>query len=271
MLALRRRAVREAVGHDIALRAALDRVVADGGGGVQRLVDVARLENAFRLGVVGPDPGEAIRLQLGAHRQSARADLAGLPRLRLLQNAEKLLDMVADLMRQHVSLGEVAGRAEALLQLGVEVEIDINVLVVRAVERSAGGGRRSATRLHARRRRASASDRGIARPPAAAAAPSRYPPCRRARSPRRSASRRSPGRGRRLAAFLALLIGTGRLGVAARQERQRVDAEKPGDDQHDDNGADAAACAPHDERTAPAEPAAEPTPAEDRLPRRERR
>ena len=43
--------------------------------------------------------------------------------------------MVADFMRQHIGLGEIARRPELLPQLVVEAQIDINLLVVRAIER----------------------------------------------------------------------------------------------------------------------------------------
>ena len=43
---------------------------------------------------------------------------------------------MADLMRDDIGLGEVAWRFEPVLQLLVEVEVDIDLLVVRAVERA---------------------------------------------------------------------------------------------------------------------------------------
>src|SRR5580700_12053641 len=72
-LALFRRAVGERVGHDIALHLFLQPVVADRGCGLQRLVDVARIEEvAFFLSAIGPDAGEAIGLQLDAHLELVR-------------------------------------------------------------------------------------------------------------------------------------------------------------------------------------------------------
>src|SRR5258706_5936689 len=66
--ALRARAMREALGHDGAARLALQRVVADLRGGIQRGLDVALLQppRAHRLGALGPHTGEAIGLQLQA-------------------------------------------------------------------------------------------------------------------------------------------------------------------------------------------------------------
>src|SRR3954454_4028742 len=88
LLPLGRRAVREAVLVDpAAAEVALDEVVADPGGGVQRPVDVVlgdlgdqRLTGlvGHRRRVVGPDAGEAVGLQLQAHGTAFRAGDAGL-------------------------------------------------------------------------------------------------------------------------------------------------------------------------------------------------
>ena len=62
---LRTAAVGEAFGHDGAPAALLQGVVADLGGGVQRLLDVALLQPALAaLRQLGPDAGKAVRLQL---------------------------------------------------------------------------------------------------------------------------------------------------------------------------------------------------------------
>ena len=47
--------------------------------------------------------------------------------------------MVADLMGDHIGFGEIAGRAELVLELVVEGEIDIELLIAWAVERPRGG------------------------------------------------------------------------------------------------------------------------------------
>jgi len=65
-LALLRRAVSNGIGLDVALRAPLQGVVADGG--LQCLIDVSRIEEVvFPLRPVGPYPGETIGLQPDAH------------------------------------------------------------------------------------------------------------------------------------------------------------------------------------------------------------
>src|SRR5690606_22012630 len=62
LLPLGRGAVVEAFRHDIALCPALDCVVADLRSGVERLVDVARLQKPLVRGIVCPDPGKAVGL-----------------------------------------------------------------------------------------------------------------------------------------------------------------------------------------------------------------
>src|SRR5438105_5336256 len=91
-------AVGEALGHDRALRAALQGVVADLRRRVQRLFDVALLEDlARRLRVVTPDAGKAVGLQLQAHADGVLLRLAGAPAqvLDALGDAHQLLHMVA--------------------------------------------------------------------------------------------------------------------------------------------------------------------------------
>src|SRR5690606_2502265 len=146
---LLRAAVGERLGHDDALGALHDVVVADGGGGLHGLLDVAGLEPALRLlGVVGPDAGEAVGLELEADRQLVVVALAQLaPRLvHLLHRAEQVLDMVADLVRDHVGLGEVAAGAEALAQHLVEAQVDVHRFVGGAVERPRCGAAHAAGR-----------------------------------------------------------------------------------------------------------------------------
>ena len=53
--ALVRSAVGEGLGHDIALRLALEIVVTDRRRGAERLVDIAHVENAFLLSRPRPD------------------------------------------------------------------------------------------------------------------------------------------------------------------------------------------------------------------------
>src|SRR4051812_42784687 len=56
--------------------------------------------------------------------------------------------MMADLVSQHVCLREVARSAEASIEFIEEREVDINLLIGRAVKRPGFGASSSAPRLH---------------------------------------------------------------------------------------------------------------------------
>jgi len=66
------------------------------------------------VGLARPHSGEAVGLQLDAHGQRVRlrAHLVDL-----CQDAEHVLDVVTDLVRDDVGLREVAGRLEGVPQL----------------------------------------------------------------------------------------------------------------------------------------------------------
>ena len=77
----------------------LDPVVAHRGGGVERLVDVARFEEVALLGGVRPDAGEAVGLELEPDRE--RVGLTGsllLARRTLPLMPEQVLHVMADLV-----------------------------------------------------------------------------------------------------------------------------------------------------------------------------
>src|SRR5690606_40225065 len=69
-----------------------------------------------------PNAREAVRLQFHAHRELVGLSLGGaLARLlHLVGDAEQVLDVVSDLVRDNVGLGEVPRRAEALVELRSE-------------------------------------------------------------------------------------------------------------------------------------------------------
>ena len=102
------------------------------------------LEVALLEHVVGPHAGVAVGLELDPHGLLVRlAAAAG--------DAEQVLHVVADLVGDHVGLGEVAGGAEAVAQLVEEAEVDVGQPVGRAVE---GPDRRATPgRSRCRRRR----------------------------------------------------------------------------------------------------------------------
>src|SRR5690349_6968237 len=95
--ALLRRAVRERIGRRIALRLLLEAVVADRGGCGERLVHVARIEEALVLHVVPPDARVAVGLQLHANRGAGGAFRGTLP-LHAIEDPAQLLDVMPDFM-----------------------------------------------------------------------------------------------------------------------------------------------------------------------------
>ena len=126
-----------ALGVDLALDLALDAVVADRRGGVQGVGDLGigqGQEELRRRGVVRPDAGVAVGLELGPHGPAGGPGPApGLER------AEQVLDVVAVLVGDDVGLGErPTGGPEARAELVEEAEIDVDVPVGRAVERPDG-------------------------------------------------------------------------------------------------------------------------------------
>src|SRR5437867_5294046 len=137
------RAMREAVRHHPALRAPLQRIVTDCGGGAQRGLDVTGLQQMPALiGLVRPHAGEAIGLQLDTDLDSVcfwRAPTGGLLSVvRLRQDALEILHVMTDLMRDHIGLREPArfaiAAAEARLDLPEERRVEIDLLVGRAIE-----------------------------------------------------------------------------------------------------------------------------------------
>ena len=140
----------ESFGDDVALSALLDRVVADLRGGVQAFLDIARFEDlALAIGEAGPDAGEAVRLKLESHGEGIGFALAGaaLTRLDLAHNAEQVLHVMADFVGNHIGLSKIPGGFETVMEFTKESEVDINFLVVAAIEGSSGGLRKTAGRL----------------------------------------------------------------------------------------------------------------------------
>ena len=135
--------------------------VADGVGRGERCFDVARLdERATAVGVMRPYAGETVGLQFDAHRYAvvlggaqARAQL-----FRFARDADLFLHMVADFMRDYVGACEVAASMKAPCHFIEESEIEINLLVARAVERThcrlpaAAGSGCGTAKQHQRRR-----------------------------------------------------------------------------------------------------------------------
>ena len=99
--------------------------------GVQRLLGVALFQKALLGGEMRPHAGEAVGLQFDPHRHLVGLGLAhALPHLiELRQDADQVLDMMADLVGDHIGLREVAGGAELPVELleegGVEIDLAI--------------------------------------------------------------------------------------------------------------------------------------------------
>ena len=130
----------ETVGHDSAAAASLlQAVVANGLRGANGFLDVANLQHvpAF-VGVKRPYACETIGHQFHTHREAVSFRLAACALLRLLyarQNAHQVFDVVANFMRDHVGVGEIATAAEFALHVTKERRVEINLLVGGAIKR----------------------------------------------------------------------------------------------------------------------------------------
>ena len=121
-------------------------IVADRVRGVEPFLEVALVDPV--LVAPGPDPGIAIRLKL--HRHLERVGLAPVGLLgtaHFVRHAEQLLDVVAVFVRDHIVAGEIATRTKALLQLLVEIGVEVDALILRAIERPHRALRGTAARL----------------------------------------------------------------------------------------------------------------------------
>ena len=132
--------MREAFGNNYALTLLLEHVIADRFGRAHAFLDVSRLEDVA-LGVAsigGPNACVAVGLQLDADLNciALRFGRAGLSIMCLVQRAFEVLDVMPNLVRNHIRHCEVARRPKALRQLVEEGRVEINGLVVGAVERA---------------------------------------------------------------------------------------------------------------------------------------
>ena len=124
--------------HHIALRLLLEVVVPDLRGAVQRILYVSFFQGLILLVIVHrPDSGVVVGLELKPDTDRVRLGLAdtvhflvGLP-----ERAQKILDVMTDLMGDHVGVGQVAVRSDLPLHRGEEAEVDIDALVGGTVER----------------------------------------------------------------------------------------------------------------------------------------
>src|ERR1043165_1809175 len=258
-LALLRGAVGEGVRDGVALRLLLQPIVADRRRGLHRRLDVARLDQVpLLVGFGGPDAGEAVGLQLDAHLQAVRFGLArgSLLLLHLRQDAELVLHVMPDLVRDHVSLRELAraradiAAAEAPLEVAEERRIEIDLLVGRAIERT--HGRLCHAALIGARRAGEHHQRRFAITLAALLEGLRPHHVRTAQHARDELAH-VVARGAGLARLARLLlIGLPAAGedLRAADQQARVDAERIADDAEHHDGADAEPAAAHPHRKA---------------------
>src|SRR5262245_38373438 len=109
-------AVRERVGDDVALRLALETVVANRSGGFQRFLDVTHFKNLTgAVGMIGPYAGQIIGLQLQSHGEPVSHPFAGplLSRVDFIAPAELILHVVAHFVGNYISSRKIAGRPKS--------------------------------------------------------------------------------------------------------------------------------------------------------------
>jgi hypothetical protein len=130
--------VRERFGRDAPLRLLLHSIVPDRARRRERFGHIARIKLVHQPGMVAPYARVAIGLQLHAHgdRVELRLRDASARLFQPLEAAGELLHVMPDLVRDHVGLGEIPGRAKARLQIAIKREVDVQLLVAGAVERA---------------------------------------------------------------------------------------------------------------------------------------
>src|SRR6516165_8220120 len=137
MHSLLRTPMRKRFGLHLAAHHLLDVIVAHRGSCSQRGFHVGTFEQAALLSGMRPNSCQAVGLQFHHHRESiARLGAALLQLPDLALNPGYFLDVMPHLVREHISLRELSGRAKALLQLIVKTQIDIDLLVGRAIKRA---------------------------------------------------------------------------------------------------------------------------------------
>src|SRR5258706_10846211 len=143
--ALLRRSVGELLGTYVAGRHLLQPVVSHCGRRAQPSFDVRLMYDIALLGRVRPHAREAVRLQFQAYRQRIRLRWLALPHaLYFALDAQQLLHVMSDLMRDHVGLGEFPGRSETAFQFVKKAQVGIHLFVFRTVERTGRTGSLSA-------------------------------------------------------------------------------------------------------------------------------
>ena len=101
-------AMREILGHDIALGQLLQPVIADGHRSSDGFFFVARLQNPhFLISPEGPYTGEIISLELQSYRELILRIVGQLPMLRFDANSHQVLHVMADFVCDYIGVGEI--------------------------------------------------------------------------------------------------------------------------------------------------------------------
>jgi hypothetical protein len=148
--------VGKCIGHDITLGLPLQAIVSDGRSALQRRFDITWLDELpLCLGALRPNAGKAIGLQLHPDLQRIRLSLvhSTLRFLHLCQYSKLVLNVVTDLVGNHIRLRKLAGLAsdiaspEAPLEVLKEACVEVDFPVDRTIKRTHGGLRKPASRL----------------------------------------------------------------------------------------------------------------------------
>ena len=134
-------------------------IVTDRRGGGEAFFYISGIEELFPVRVIPPHAGETIGLQLELDRERVCAGATPRPLLSLLHlaiDAEQVLHVMADFMRYDIGLREITRRAKPFRELGKEPEVQVDLPVCRAIERSRrrlgrAAGRPRGARCFARR------------------------------------------------------------------------------------------------------------------------
>jgi len=113
--------MRKRMRHYTTAHFALDGVITNGIGGAHCFFDVASFEIFFRM--VGPDTGITIGLKLKS--DGVFVVIWPIPhRADFIRDTQKLLDMMADFVREDIGLGKVTRCMEGLREFVVKGEIN---------------------------------------------------------------------------------------------------------------------------------------------------
>ena len=135
-------AVGEGILNDISLGFLLEIVIADLRGACQGLHEVAVLQGTVHpVVVVCPYSGIEVRLQLDAHTDPVGIHLGcpGHLLMGLAEGSEQVLDVVSYLVGDDIGIGEITVSPDLGPHGLEEIEIEIDGLVGRTIERTYGG------------------------------------------------------------------------------------------------------------------------------------